>query len=160
MLIAIAYQDFKFRAIHFFLVLGLFICALFILWFYLNSFEEFLYTALFIGVVLFLLWIYIRIKYNHVEKSFVNSIGLGDILFFFAVAPLFSLKNYMLFFISGMVISLIFYILFKNKMKTLLIPLAGILSCYLFLLIIISFVFDLDLFYQPISIIAFGNEHY
>jgi hypothetical protein len=153
---AIIYQDFKYRAIHVFLVIGVFICSCLLLWQHQKSLTPMFYTSIFLITVLVLLWIYITLKNRNID-AITKGIGIGDVLFFFAVSPLFSLRNYMLFFISGMIITLIFYILFRNLMKTKLIPLAGILSGHLIVLKILSLSLNFDLFYNPIIIKAFGN---
>lgn len=154
---AIIYQDFKYRAIHIFLVIGVFICSCLLLWQHQKSLIPMFYTSIFLISVLVLLWVYITLKNRNID-AITKGIGLGDVLFFFAAAPLFSLRNYMLFFISGMIIALIFYILFRNLMKTKLIPLAGILSGHLIVLKIISLSLNFDLFYNPIIIKTFGNQ--
>lgn len=153
---AIIYQDFKYRAIHVFLVIGIFIFSCLSLWQHQKTLNPLFYIIVFLITVLVLLWIYITLKNRDLE-AIKESIGLGDVLFFFAVAPLFSLRNYMLFFISGMIIALIFFMLFRNLMKTKFIPLAGILSGHLIVLKVLSLSLNCDLFYNPIIIKAFGN---
>lgn len=158
LLAAIVYQDFKFRTIHVFLVLGVFVFSCFILWQNQKNLYPMLWPWVFVIAVLVLLWIYITLKNRDISQSITESIGLGDILFFFAVAPLFSLRNYMLFFISGMLIALISFLLFRNLFKSKFIPLAGILSGHIIFLKLISIVLSIDLFYNPILTKAFGNQ--
>ena len=62
-------------------------------------------------------------------------IGLGDVLFFLAITPLFNLKTYILFFIIGMIFSLVIHISVNAIKKQKTVPLAGYLSIILIVLI-------------------------
>lgn len=96
---------------------------------YKNAFQ----IAGFILINIICLTLYFSVK----NKQFVNpidsKIGLGDIVFFLVIAPLFYIKAYILFFVTGMLFSLLLYgvfIRFREKQKK-TIPLAGYLSIYL-----------------------------
>ena len=149
-LCAIVYQDFKFRTIHFFLVVGVFIIGAALLLLQKISITILFYNFIFLIVVMVLLWLYMAIKNRNMGFSLNNSTGIGDILFFFPVVPLFSLRNYMLFFISGMLVSMTVYFLFQNTMKKKLVPLAGILSAYILILRAVFLALDFDIFYNKI----------
>ena len=73
--------------------------------------------------------------YSFKEKKVVNPIdtriGLGDILFFLAITPLFSLKSYILFFIIGMLFSLIIHVVINAIKPQKTVPLAGYLALIL-----------------------------
>lgn len=146
---AIIYQDFKYRAIHLLLLIGVFICSCVLLWYHQKSLHSLLYIIAFLVTVIFFLWIYTALK-NKDILAIKQGIGWGDILFFIAVAPLFSVRGYILFFISGMVMALIFFFLFKNVAKTKLIPLAGILAGHLIVLKFLSFSLNIEIFYNQL----------
>ena len=80
------------------------------------------------------------------EKRFVNpidtKIGLGDIVFFLAIVPLFLIHQYILFFISGLLFSLVLTLLTQYiTKKTKPMPLAGYLSLYLGSIFVINIIF-------------------
>lgn len=147
-LLIITFQDFKDRSIHVFGVVAVFLMGLLLLWFEDGELSGFIAPALFILVVFFGLWIYLSIKQRQLINPLKNHIGLGDVLFFFAITPLFSLKNYMLFFITGMLLSLILSGLFTKKNS--MIPLAGILALYLAFLKIGTLFLSVDIFKEPL----------
>jgi multisubunit Na+/H+ antiporter MnhE subunit len=66
-------------------------------------------------------------------------IGLGDILFFFAITPLFKLRTFILFFIIGMISSLLLHLLANKFKKQENVPLAGYLSILLISYVVIDF---------------------
>jgi len=147
-LAALVFQDFKQRAIHVFLIVGVFVVGGFILWFNQNPLIIIFKTSLFVLVILSLLWVYLSIKNKKLINPFNKNIGLGDVLFFFAVTPLFSLNNYIIFFITGMFVTIIFSVIFKKFIISSLIPLAGILSGYLIILKITNLFIPQDIFYN------------
>ncbi|SHI73802.1 hypothetical protein SAMN04488096_10450 [Mesonia phycicola] len=142
----IVYQDFKYRLIHILVLLFIFIVGL--LRNILNdiSFFNFLRPALFISVILFFLWFYLIIKSKKIINPLDKHIGLGDILFFFSITPFFTLKDYIIYFISGLLFSIIFALFFKNYIEKKMIPLAGLLSIALIILIFLRNLFTYNLF--------------
>tara|TARA_R100001509_G_scaffold165753_1_gene149679 strand:+ start:1308 stop:1628 length:321 start_codon:yes stop_codon:yes gene_type:complete len=99
-------------------------------------------------IQLLLVTIYFSLK----ERRFVNIIdkylGLGDILFFLSCSVAFKYDMYIMFllfsFLTAIVVAFFYMKLFKKK--TILIPLAGIMSINLILLISIDFLFSINLF--------------
>jgi len=131
-LIVVIYQDLKNRAIHISLPIVIFAVALVIN----NSealldFKTIVLNVSFILVNIIGLFAYASIK----AKTFVNpinkSIGIGDIAFFFCITPLFNLRTFIIFFILGLIFSLVVHAIFKAFKKTDTIPLAGYLSLFL-----------------------------
>ena len=103
-----------------------------------------LYNVGFILVNILGLVAYFSIKSKSLVNPIDSSIGLGDILFFIAITPLFNLKPFILFFISGLLFSLMAHgisSLFKHQ-KT--IPLAGYLSLFLMLNLVLKNVFNIN----------------
>lgn len=141
------YQDLKYRKVHVVLPLCIFItCS------YLTieavgpgqTIRIFILNSIFLVVTLVFLIIYMSIKSGYVSNPFQNYFGLGDLLFYLSVTPLFLLYNYVLFFIFSLVFTLALYYAIKRMMKQESIPLAGMAS--LFLIVVISFelVFNLS----------------
>jgi len=143
---AIVFQDFKFREIHAGLLGVVFSSGILLLFLKNFSFTTMLTTFIFLFLVLTLLWAYLSVKQKKVINPLQRHIGLGDVLFFFAITPFFSLHSYMIFFISGMIVTIVYALVFIRKHER-FIPLAGILSCYLIGLKVLSFFIKEDLFY-------------
>lgn len=145
-LFVIFLQDIKYRAIHFALLIAVFIISLIKGFKSEISLYEFVFSSLFLSLTTVGMIFYFFIK----NKKFINPInkliGIGDILFFIAVLPLFSSKSYVLFFITGMLFSIIMHLitlLFKDP-KT--IPLAGFLSVYLVIIGLLNSLVSQNLF--------------
>ncbi|WP_203258180.1 hypothetical protein [Hyunsoonleella ulvae] len=128
----ILYQDFMMRTIHVSLPLGVFLIALTVN-LISNDFSvyQMLYNLAFITINILGLTLYFSLKHKTLVNPIDSFIGMGDIAFFLAITPLFHLKPFILFFIVGLVFSLMVHgvlLLFK-KVKT--IPLAGYLALFL-----------------------------
>ncbi|MEP0266057.1 hypothetical protein [Dokdonia sp.] len=147
-LIVIIYQDLKYRVLDLkYAVILLLLC----IWYnsihpILDYKNTFLITG-FILVNVMCLTLYFSAKKRQFINPIDSKIGLGDIVFFVVIAPLFYLKAYILFFITGLLFSLLLYgvvIRFREKQKT--IPLAGYLSIYLGLILLSNTIFNTTIF--------------
>ncbi|PTX64081.1 type IV leader peptidase family protein [Kordia periserrulae] len=128
----ISIQDFKYRAIHAYLLLGIAVVSVLInLLEPLLTLYEMLKSMAFLTCTSVGFMIYQTIKNKQLENPIDTSIGLGDILFFIAITPLFQIHNYIVFFISGLLISILLFVATKNLRKQPTIPLAGYLSLFL-----------------------------
>ncbi|WP_143273623.1 hypothetical protein [Aquimarina sp. MAR_2010_214] len=105
-------------------------------------------SLLFIGINFISIVAYFSIKKSKFQNPFKQHVGIGDLVFLIAVIPLFSFRNYMLFFISGMILSLVLYMIFQNKSKQKTIPLAGYLSLYIIIVMIPNLFFSTNVFYD------------
>jgi len=150
-LIIISIQDIKSRLISVYAVLFLTILS-FLYWFLNSKNLSFLiYSIGFLFLNLISLKAYTIITKKEKTEDLIYGLGLGDILFFIVIIPLFSTFNYILYFISGLIVSIIIHgiVSFFNKEK--LIPLAGYLSVYLILFLTFIYLTDknnyIDLFY-------------
>lgn len=89
------------------------------------------YNICFLVINIFGLILYYSLK----NKSFVNPIdsfiGFGDILFFLAITPLFNFKPFILFFIIGLIFSLMLFGVLNAFKKTETVPLAGYFAIFL-----------------------------
>ncbi len=132
MFLIISIQDFKHRAIHVYLLIGIAIISTII-----NTLEPLLslYEALksigFLVCTSIGFMIYQTIKNKNITNPIDTSIGLGDILFFIVITPLFQTHNYILFFILGLLLSIFLFVITKKLRKHTTIPLAGYLALFL-----------------------------
>ena len=141
------FQDIKYRHIHIGLPILVFAASVYV---YRNSISiwEVLNTAFFILINFVAITMYFSIKNSKFQNPFKRYIGIGDLLFLIAVIPLFSFRNYVLFFISGMIVSLLLYVVFQNRSSQKTIPLAGYLSLYIILLMITNLFVSINIFYD------------
>lgn len=125
----ICVQDLKYRAIHAILLVITGIIA--IIYNFLEP-QLLIYDMLqsigFLLVTSVAFMIYQTIVKKQLQNPIDSSIGLGDILFFIVITPLFQLHNYMLFFIVGLLLSVVMFLLTHKTRKHTTIPLAGYLS--------------------------------
>lgn len=131
-LIAVAYQDFKYRGIHWIWVVLVF-CSLTIKMLLESNwhivFQNFVMNSLFLGMQLVVLFVYFSMKNKAITNIINRYIGLGDILFFLAICSAFSLLNFIVFLFLGLLgISAVFAGLFVLKRNEIQIPLAGLFS--------------------------------
>lgn len=151
LLCALVYQDFRFRSVSWVLL-----PALYVLIFWTASFnssalhvlKNSLQNSFFVLFQLGLVIIYFYVRKRSIKNFTVTVMGWGDILFFFAITPLCSLLNYILFLTGSMLLILLYYmtlkIFHKIALRSHAIPLAGILAA---LLIVLQL---LQLFYPPL----------
>ena len=145
MLLLVAFQDLKNRTIHVALptmILGLALTINF-------QSKELNFKGACINVIFVLinmvgLVVYYSLKNKTVVNPIDTYIGLGDIVFFLAVTPLFTLKPFILFFVLGSVFSLILHkvLLVFKEVKT--IPLAGCLALFLVINIALKDLINVD----------------
>lgn len=137
----IIYQDFKDRKVS----LVLFVMA-FLLGGYLHfknvNTEMFLYAFLvnivFILMLSLILALYSKIK---MKKSLLNTIGLGDILFFFILAISFPTITFLVLFSISLIFSLVVFLAIKSQLKKKTVPLAGFQALFLSLILILNELF-------------------
>lgn len=129
-LVAIAWQDFKERAVYAFFF-PILIALLVFRAIFLDSFSlaSCIINLGIIALQTSLLYLYLFLK-EKVLPALENYIGLGDILFFIVLAFVFPPATFLLFQLGSFLITLIFVFLFKEQKN---IPLAG---CQAILLIV------------------------
>ncbi len=149
-LLIIVYQDLKYRLIHISLLILLFSLSLIFWYLRINIISIILYNSAFLSINLIILKVYTVLSKKEKTEDLIYGLGIGDILLFYAVTPLFSTLNYILFFTTGLIFTVVLHLLISifvtpNK----LIPLAGYLSIYLIVYILYfkfvnkNFFFDL-----------------
>ena len=78
-------------------------------------------------------------------RSIINtSIGSGDLFFFLIMALSFSFLNFMFFYFLGLLFSLTIWLAFRMliNVKDISVPLAGMLSAYMIILLILDILFS------------------
>lgn len=144
LLILIFVQDWKNREIHIVLPFLIFGLA-----FYLNTIKDgtkvlnLFYNISFFLITLFLLVAYMSVKYKKIQNPFKNYFGIGDLLFYIAVAPLFLIRSYIIYFIISLVFSIILQLILSARVAKASVPLAGFASLSLIGLLISEVYFDL-----------------
>jgi len=133
-LMFVIYQDLSTRTIHVVLPIAIFVMGLLI-----NSYVSHLHVSTVLSNILFILinigglMLYTTLKAQKINNPINKTLGLGDILFFIAITPLFNFKTFILFFVLGLMFSLITHG-FSNIFKRIqTIPLAGYLALFLIL---------------------------
>lgn len=76
------------------------------------------------------------IKNKQFLNPFQNYFGLGDLLFYIAITPLFLLQKYILFFILSMVFAVAMQLGLKKIIKQETVPLAGFSALLLIMVIL------------------------
>ncbi len=128
----IAYQDFKSRMVvwSLFPLLGLILGLIHIMESSLGQFLLFsAINILMVTAILLILRLIVKLLFN---KKFINtSIGLGDILFFYALALGFPTVTFLWLFVCAIVFSTVTYFIFLKSKKTKTVPLAGLMGLFL-----------------------------
>jgi len=147
----ILFQDFRYQAVPWILFpIGLLISIYISITGGLKSEIFFNYSSnlLFIAFQLGIIYLFTWYKNRKRMNIFKSSFGLGDFLFFLMLVPLFSPINFMIFFLSSVLFSLMFYFLLKiiGLYTTEKVPLAGFQSLFLVCLLIVQFIIDFNLY--------------
>jgi hypothetical protein len=139
----IIYQDFKHRAIHWFIFPILFLMFLIYgltripLIIYL---KDCAFNLFFLLIQMLLLSVYYYLR-GLSFKSILNEImGLADIVLLVSMTFAFSIINFIAFYLSAMIFSLLVWLIlqFIPTQKKNLVPLAGLISFYLALIVLVN----------------------
>jgi len=103
------------------------------------------YNMAFVAINMIGIVLYFSIKSKQLINPIDNVIGLGDVIFFIVITPLFSLKPFILFFIIGLLFSLITHLIYSAFKKSENIPLAGYLSIFLVVHLVVKNVFKVNM---------------
>lgn len=135
-LIFVFFQDWKYRRIHVVLPLSIFLASLYLIYLKSLSFKNMLLNTAFFLVTLSILVLYMSLKSRKFLNPFEHYFGLGDLLFYVAVTPLFILPNFIVFFILSMIFALVLQLAFKKMMAAHTVPLAGFSALFLGMVLI------------------------
>lgn len=130
-------QDWKFRRIHLVLPLVIFAASFFMIPVKkYDLLQIVLFNAGFFLITLSILTAYMSVKSKKFLNPFQHYFGLGDLLFYVAITPLFVLKNYILFFILSLLFAIILQFGLRKFIKEETVPLAGFSALFLFIIIL------------------------
>ena len=153
----VMYQDVKARQVSFILFPILFlltICVTNIVKPFEMVVSDMLMIMGFITIQLAAIVLYLLLKFRKLLNPFRGYLGTGDLLFWFAIAPLFSFVNFLLFFVVSLLFSAIVFVSFKrlfvpkSTIRAKLIPLAGMQAAFLLLLLLFNRLFWQMKFHQ------------
>ena len=150
LLFMVIYQDWKIRAVHVLIFPLLFISSLYFLSLSEMSPKSIGMNLLFILVLIGCLYSYLSIKHKKFIHFFKEYFGLGDLLFLVAITPLFTERNFVLFVITGTLLTLLVESVLIHYRKEKTNPFAGYLAKYLLVIKSCSLLFSIDLFYSTI----------
>lgn len=140
---AIIFEDFKFRAIHWYWIVFLFILTAY---FFPFNKGVILANATYIVFQVLVLSIYYSIK-NKQWTNIINTyLGIGDVLFLIPLCLIFSLPNFMVFLIISFTVSLLIHSLTNlvRREKTQTIPLAGYMSIVLIIFLFFQYQYKIS----------------
>lgn len=140
-LLIIMIQDFRFRAVHWILFPVLLILlvteSLFVSKIdnYLDSISINLLVILLQGLILIG---YYKLKGTHFINFIKDRIGMGDLLFVLVMAFAFSWSTFLLYYIAGLLFTLITWLAVRNliRLRSQLVPLAGMLALFMTLIML------------------------
>ncbi|RZS92312.1 hypothetical protein [Aquimarina brevivitae] len=131
-LLCIVYQDIQYRAVYWFLfpiiIIGSGILH------YTHTMDFYFYTSTLLNSILVLSILTILFLYNRiiVKKSFFKEVfGLGDVLFFVALAVAFPTITFIIIFCFALFFSMLVWLIFRKKAKHNTVPLAGYMALFL-----------------------------
>lgn len=148
-LLLVFFQDWKYRRIHVLLPVIIFLFSFYLTHLKLIPIKNILFNTAFFIITLGVLVIYMSIKNKQFLNPFEHYFGLGDLLFYLAVTPLFILPNFILFFILSMLFALLLQFVFKKYIHENTVPLAGFSSLFLFIILVKDYLH----FYQKLTVI-------
>ena len=145
LLTLVFFQDLRYRAIH--ISLPILICILggYVFFFAIMHVAVLAYNIMFLFLTFGGLFIYMSIK-NRKATNLLSTVGLGDFLFFASITPFFSTQNFILFFIAGMLFTIIVHTLLTllpNYVE--LVPLAGLMAVFMIMIKVIFLFLGIDL---------------
>lgn len=145
----IAFQDFKERQVlwFFFPTSALFFALLH--YTQAISWKIFLYEVitnwLLITCIISILYVYTKLISK--KKFMGHSIGLGDILFFYAFGTGFQTVTFIVLLACSILFSLFTFLILKNRLKLKTVPLAGFMGLFLMVVLAMGEVFNTGLNY-------------
>lgn len=143
-LAVIFWQDAKLRHIHVILPITVFSVAYFLTNYLQNNLKVIGVNVLFFTITIALLTLYMSLKTKGFLNPFQNYFGLGDVLFYIAITPLFLLYNYVLFFITSLLFAIVMQFVLRKWIKKDAVPLAGLSALLLLLIITKDVVFSVQ----------------
>lgn len=145
-LILIMIQDFRFRAVHW-LLFPLLLILIIADSLFISRIQNYL-ASIFINLLIIsiqgmLLIAYYKIRGTDLSNIIRRKIGMGDLLFVLIMACAFSWSTFLLYYITGLFFTLITWVTIKrfSNIRSNLVPLAGLLSLYMIIIILADIIF-------------------
>lgn len=143
----IAVQDFKLRAVYWWLFLLLLAALAQAKFIQTNSqqlIHDFATNVVFLSAQLLFLTVYFSLKERRMVNVFNSYFGLGDLFFLFAICCYFSFFNYILFYLLSLFLSIVISLLLVPIVKNMSskIPLAGIQALFLMAFLTVDYFND------------------
>lgn len=136
-LVLVFIQDIKYRKIHVILPIVIFAACFFVIPVKkYDLLEILLFNTGFFFITLGILTLYMSLKFKKFLNPFQHYFGLGDLLFYVAVTPLFLLKNYILYFILSLIFAILMQFVLKKIIREKTVPLAGFAALFLFIILL------------------------
>lgn len=142
----VLYQDFKNRLVYWFLYPIIGILAFAIQLYNLPTIVAFFnlgFNLLFVVIILGVSFFYIRFR----KLNFLNSIGIGDVLFFVFISCTFSIISFLVLFVFALLFSLILHLVLNNKKNHQTVPLAGYMALFFGAVYTSSFLYNSTFLY-------------
>jgi Flp pilus assembly protein protease CpaA len=151
----VVFQDFKSRAISWFLIPLLFVGFIAYGLLMIQPVELLTYFGInfmLVAVNLLCVTLFISLKEKRFTNILKDYLGLGDVLFFLVLTVVFSPFNFIFFYLGSILLTALIYggIILINKEKKLLIPLAGVMSLILIVAIAAEQIIPSFKFYQDL----------
>lgn len=119
-------QDLRLRRIHFLLVLAVFALSVFSTGYSVAHFANMAVNALFLILAISLMVGYMSVRQKKFSNPFQSYFGLGDLLFYLAITPLFPTRGFFVFFVASLLFAIATQAVFRSKMASADVPLAGL----------------------------------
>jgi len=117
--------------------------------FYHSSLQPFLWSAtlniLIVAIIIFILFLYSKLK---LKRPLKDAFGLGDFLFFLAIAIGFPTITFAVLFSFSLFFSLTLFLIIKKSLKEKTAPLAGLQALFLSLIFLLHWTFNFMNLYQ------------
>jgi hypothetical protein len=141
----IAYQDFRYRAIHW--LLFLFVSVLFIIDGLLTvQLIQYVFNIIFnillIMIQFLMLYLFYIYRGRNLKTIVSSFIGVGDIIFILILSLAFSWQNFLFYYIGSLIFSIIIWFVLKqfSMVKGELVPFAGLMAIFFILVLIIELI--------------------
>ena len=164
-ILIVFYQDMKSQEVSFMLFPLLFFLTIY-LTVDVKSFDlvvrDLMMILGFIVIQLSFITLYLMLKFRKLLNPFNGFIGAGDLLFWLAIAPLFSFVNFLLFFILSLAFSAVIFFILKSTRRRQstgrekLIPLAGMQAAFLLITLFLNRLFWQLEFHQSYPVLTLG----
>lgn len=135
-LLAVFFQDWKFRKIHVVLPLLIFVASSLLVAAEPIALAKIIAMNLIFFTLTFgILVAYMSVREKRFRNPFEHYFGIGDVFFYVAITPLFLLQDYIFFFVASMVFALLLQFSLQKMMRHKTVPLAGFAALLLMLLV-------------------------